>query len=144
MENVSPAVFKLDRFQIPYFSFREPTDNFVNLNVQFNPSGIYNTEVGEYKLTLNFKAIASSEQEKKEYTEVVELNLEAYFAFDDKPKHEEIPAFFYANSLAIVFPFIRSFVSSMTLQAGMKLINLPLLNLSPLTEELKKNTTVLN
>ena len=53
---------------------------------------------------------------------------------------EEIPGFFYPNSLAIIFPYVRAFVSTITLQANVHPVMLPTLNLIGLTEELRSNT----
>ena len=57
---------------------------------------------------------------------------------------KDIPDFFNANSIAIVYPFIRAFVSTITLQAGLRLLVLPILNLNSLSATLKEQTTVLN
>ena len=54
----------------------------------------------------------------------------------------EIPDFFYPNSLAIIFPYIRAFVSTLTLQANVRPIVLPTVNLMGLTDMLRKETTV--
>ncbi|EXZ22215.1 pretranslocase subunit SecB family protein, partial [Bacteroides fragilis str. S13 L11] len=53
----------------------------------------------------------------------------------------EIPNFFYPNSIAILFPYVRAFVSTLTLQANIKPILLPTLNLSSLQDTLRENTT---
>ena len=55
----------------------------------------------------------------------------------------DIPEYFYPNSLAIVFPYVRAFVSTITLQANMQPVVLPTINLMGLTEELKEKTTVI-
>ena len=59
----------------------------------------------------------------------------------DKIEFNDIPGFFYPNSIAILFPYIRAFVSTLTLQANVTPIVLPTLNLTNLQEKLKKNTT---
>lgn len=56
----------------------------------------------------------------------------------------EIPDYFYANSLAIIFPYIRAFVSTITLQSNMHPIVLPTVNLMGLSEKLKRNTDVVD
>lgn len=56
----------------------------------------------------------------------------------------EIPNYFYANSLAIIFPYIRAFVSTITLQSNMHPIVLPTVNLMGLSEKLKRNTDVVD
>ena len=138
------ANFKLDRFAIPKFSFEEPESRFNIVDVIFNPSGIYNPTDGEYKLTMGFSATASTESDQKEYREIIKGGLEAYFEFEKNTEYKNIPDFFYPNSIAIVYPFIRAFVSTITLQAGLRLLVLPILNLNSLSDTLKSQTTVLN
>jgi len=74
----------------------------------------------------------------------VRVNCKAIFDFDDDAKEAGIPDYFYKNSIAIVYPFIRSFISSLTLQANVKLILLPTMNLSSLEAPLKENTTFID
>lgn len=72
--------------------------------------------------------------------EVVSVNCVALYMFKGVNSIEEIPAFFYNNAIAILFPYIRAFVSTVTLQANIKPILLPTLNLSDLQDRLKENT----
>ena len=75
-------------------------------------------------------------------TIIVEVSCIAQFSFMDRIKFEEIPDFFYPNSLAILFPYIRAFVSTLSLQANSSPMILPTMNLMGLTEELRDNTSV--
>jgi len=54
---------------------------------------------------------------------------------------EDIPDFFYKNSIAILFPYLRAYLSLVTTQANVPGIILPTYNLSGLEEELRSNTT---
>ena len=47
---------------------------------------------------------------------------------------------FYKNSLAIIFPYIRAFISTLTLQSNAGLIILPTLNLTHLEKPFRENT----
>jgi preprotein translocase subunit SecB len=73
---------------------------------------------------------------------VVDVTCIASFSFDYRLPIESIPEYFYPNSLAIVFPYVRAFVSTLSLQANVHPIILPTVNLMGLTEQLKKNTIV--
>ena len=66
----------------------------------------------------------------------------AQYEFRNEIAFEQIPDFFYANSIAIIFPYIRAFISTLTLQANFVPIVLPTLNLTPLRQQLKSNTSV--
>ena len=144
MEKTQPANFRLERFTIPKFTFEEPETRFSVIDVNFNPSGIYNSKDGEFKLKIEFSAIASTETEPKDYREIIKGTLESYFLFDKGVDFKNIPDFFYPNSIAIVYPFIRAFVSTITLQAGLRLLVLPILNLNSLSSVLKQETTAIN
>ena len=49
--------------------------------------------------------------------------------------------YFYTNAPAILFPYIRAYISTLTNLSGYKPINLPTLNLTSLREDLEKNTS---
>ncbi len=108
-----------------------------NLNLQFYPEGLFDADTHQYHLHLSFRAINDNTDEDV----VVQLESIALFQMEDTvTKVEEIPSYFYANSIAIVFPYLRAFVSTLTLQSNAKPMVLPTMNLSSLEEELRRNT----
>lgn len=110
-----------------------------NLNLQFYPEGLFDADTHQYHLHLSFRAINDNSEEDV----VVQLESMALFQMEDSvSKVEEIPAYFYANSIAIVFPYLRAFVSTLTLQSNAKPMVLPTMNLSSLEAELRRNTQV--
>lgn len=64
----------------------------------------------------------------------------ATFMFKDEISFEDIPPYFFANSIVIIFPYVRAFVSTVSLQSNRPAIVLPTMNLSSLQDELKNNT----
>ena len=70
--------------------------------------------------------------------EVISVNCQAEFMFESARTLEDIPDYFYANSIAILFP------STVSLQANIPPIIIPTLNLSPLKDYLKANTIISN
>ena len=110
-----------------------------SVDFQFLPKGIYNEDTRVFCLYLNFIANADNGNNKKEI-----INIECYaeFEFNAALSLEEIPSYFYPNSIAILFPYVRSFISTITLQANMPAIILPTMNLTNLQNKLKENTTV--
>lgn len=130
-------------FRFDYYRFRKAELNFDNIKdddsdyeLAFTPSGVFNSENSEYKLTIEFSAVLSSGEK------IVSVLVDALFVFNEQISVDDIPVFFYPNSIAIVFPYIRSFVSTLTLQANMYPMVLPTMNLTGLQEELRRNTTV--
>ena len=63
------------------------------------------------------------------------------FDFENVNKIEDIPSFFYRNSIAILFPYVRAYISLVTNQANIPALVLPTMNLVSLEKPLKENTT---
>lgn len=132
---------ELARFSLLNYHFDKVSMDLRNLsakssfNIKFDPSGVFDKDKSQYWLTFKFTA-------KEDVTgrEIVSVNCVALYLFKGVNSIEEIPAFFYNNAIAILFPYIRAFVSTVTLQANIKPILLPTLNLSDLQDRLKENT----
>lgn len=132
------------RFSFKRYSFTEAhlslTDipNECGISLNFHPTGVFHCNTGIFSLTLDFTASYEKEQEKVNFAKIV---LNADFEFKDITSLGEVPDYFYPNSLAIVFPYIRAFISTLTLQANVRPIVLPTMNLSSLKLEFRNNST---
>lgn len=131
------------RFNNYYFTrakieFPTQSERNLDLNVKFIPKGefIKNDSIFNLYLTV----IISSSKDGVE-TNFVEVDCFSEFIFSEQINLCDIPGFFYPNSIAIIFPYIRAFISTLSLQANMNPIILPTMNLTSLQEELKNNTT---
>lgn len=129
-------------FRLDYYRFTKACINFdipdsVELNITLKPRGRFYERDAQYNL--EFDVVVDC---KETGTTVVEVSCEALFSFGGKISIQEIPDYFYPNSLAILFPYIRAFVSTITLQSNVRPIVLPTINLMGLTEELKEQTSV--
>ncbi|MCZ8020416.1 MAG: hypothetical protein O9302_08785 [Cyclobacteriaceae bacterium] len=139
MNEVKKASFAFKGYQVKKFSFEEPSDSSIDsFTIGFDPSGIYDPKSGLFQVNFQFKAFIKGETEQN----VVTAFLSADFQFMDNLALNEIPSYFYKNSIAIVFPYLRSFVSTLTFQANVKPMILPVLNLSDLEEPLRQNTVI--
>ncbi len=108
------------------------------LNLSFTPSGIYDKNNRIFILRFVFTATQGENN-----SIIVKIICNATFEFKESLDIDEIPEYFYPNSLAIVFPYVRAFVSSVTLQANMvSPILIPTLNLTGLQSTLKANTKI--
>lgn len=107
-------------------------------NVDVKPSGVYDETTGEYFLQFVFLGRLG----EKEGAPRVETQCKALFKFGSPLKLEDIPSYFYANSIAILFPYVRAFLSTVTLQANIQPVILPTYNLSSLKDSLIENTTL--
>lgn len=109
------------------------------LDVTFNPQGEFIQEEALYKLHLSTQIKVRCEDKE---IEMASVECVAEFRFADKVTVDQIPDFFYPNCIAILFPYIRAFVSTLTLQANIMPIVLPTMNLTSLKDKLKINTVV--
>jgi preprotein translocase subunit SecB len=77
------------------------------------------------------------------YTELpfAEILCIGIFKFENSINFEEIPDYFYRNCIAILFPYVRAYLSIVTTQANVPGIMLPTMNLSSLEKTLRQNTT---
>lgn len=134
------ADFSLNKYQFTNVELN--FDNLTernNLMLDLNPKGTFFSEKGNYELVFDFVASTMVDGEK---TVVVHVVCKAEFHFDNVHSFSDIPEYFYANSIAIIFPYVRAFISTVTLQANIAPIILPTLNLSALRDTLKVCTLV--
>lgn len=107
-----------------------------SLDLNFAPSGEYYAKEGLYMLHFVFTANHGEEERS-----LIKIVCNAVFEFKQPLDITEIPDYFFPNSLAIVFPYVRAFVSTVTLQANLSApILIPTLNLTSLQSVLKANT----
>lgn len=135
MTEAQKVPFSLEELKIPRFSYNEDNHEGDDLRVGFIPKGEYNTSKGTYKLYLDLVTKGN-----KSGDPVFQISTIAIFKFTSSIEFSEIPPYFYTNAIAIIFPYIRAFVSTLTLQANTKLLKLGLMNLTELAKPLKENT----
>lgn len=129
------AAFRLDTYHFVKASLNFDIPDNATLNIDISPRGCYSQKEARYVLDFIVKVACEENQ-----AEVVNVNCRAVFLFNEHLPIEEIPGYFYPNSLAIIFPYVRAFVSTITLQANVHPVMLPTVNLMGLTEELRSNT----
>lgn len=106
------------------------------LKIDFNPSGIFDASEKSFYLTFEVKVKDENDNQ------FVRVRCKGIFKFDKVSSFEDMPEFFYRNSIAILFPYVRAYISLVTTQANVPGIILPTLNLSGLEQELKQNTII--
>lgn len=132
------AKFRLIEYRFPTFSFNAPKpyseeEKEVSIQLKFTPQGLYIPASRLFKVIVDVQISANGESQ-------IQIRCEATFEFERELN--DLPDYFYANSIAIVYPYIRAFCSLITTQSNNTGIILPVLNLMGLGEELKQNTTV--
>lgn len=117
------------------FSFKSA---YQNVDVNIVPSGKLFTKTKSFELTLDVRVTEKESHEE----ELVRILCSAIFEFDDEVKDKEsISSYFLVNAPAIAFPYVRSYIASLTVQSGKQALLLPTYNLSPLGDTLKENLT---
>lgn len=131
------------KFQLTNYFFNKLELNFdqqtpTDININFDVKGEFDTSNSLFDLHFNFTAFPESEK-----TNVfINVNCVGTFKIEDVNSLEDIPSYFYPNAIAILFPYLRSSVSILTVQANIKAMVLPTYNLTDLGEPLRTNTTV--
>ncbi len=105
------------------------------LGISFNASGKHFVKTNIFKLFLTVNL--QTAQDKKDF---IEIETESTFAIKaELTEMEGLMKYFVTNAPALVFPYIRSYISTLTTQSGNKPILLPTMNLIGLAEQLRKN-----
>lgn len=134
--NAEKAAFSFNRYIIRKVSFLEPIENQSAVSIEFDASGEYDVSTKTYRVDLRFYAKYGEKNDKI----LIDLTAEGYFIFENEISLEEIPEYFYPNSMAILFPYLRAFVTTITAVGNAKPFILPTFNLSTLTQPLRDNT----
>lgn len=139
MIKAEPAIaFKFVKYWIPSFSYEETGNENSEYNISFEPSGEYNESLGVYLLKLNFKAHDKEDPNKL----VININGIAEFKFDKNYKFEDLPSHFFLSAIPIFFPYLRAFISTLTLHTNSNVIVLGLMNFTKMADPLKQNTSI--
>jgi preprotein translocase subunit SecB len=113
---------------------RNDSEPSKKLILGFDPKGIINKEDATFQLYLG----VNIEDENKSFN--IEIETIANFTFNSTIESDNLSKFFYVNAPALLFPYIRAYISTLTNLSGFDPINLPTLNLTKLGEDLKNNT----
>lgn len=138
MGNTKRASFSIERYYFDQVLIDMDLRNGDGLFVDFQPSGVFNKKDKTYSLSFVFSAHSSEEAAEP----FVKIKCVGVFKFNDVSSFDDIPDFFYRNSIAILFPYMRAYVSMVTIQANIQPIMLPTLNLTSLEKPLRENTSI--
>lgn len=139
MSEATKAAFRIKEYKVDQYSFQAPSDPSVEIEYDIEPSGKFISSDNEFELTL--KLIARLDNEEADT--VLSATFVSIFAFQNVNSFDDVPSYFFRNAMAILFPFMRAFASTMTLQANQQIFLLPLFNFVGLEEELKSSTKII-
>ena len=132
--NNSTFQFEGYRIQKSIIEVLELGDDDLSINFELN--GNINKAKGIYLLTLKTKI------NNKTNKILIDVTSVGKFSFPKENSLDELSGFFYTNAPAILFPYVRAYIATLTNLSGIKPINLPTLNLTDLVKILKENTTI--
>lgn len=129
-ENTKTARFRMQGYLITNTSIRL-TGNEIGEDMEFGiaPEGVFNEAEKTFLLTLNVVA------KDKEQNLDLSLTIKGMFEYDTDDMNELIP-YISMNAPAIMFPYIRAYISNITALGGTQPIILPTLNIEGVGLEL--------
>ena len=135
MDSIKNLKFRFNGFTIvkSYFECGNNADDKA-FTIAFDPKGIIDDENSIFELQFNVQITNNTK----------DINIEVHslgrFEFDKNEDMGQLNSYFYLNAPAIMFPYIRAYISSMTALSGIRTVVIPTMNLIGLQEDLKKNT----
>jgi preprotein translocase subunit SecB len=106
-----------------------------NFSISFDSKGLINRAETSFELSL------TAYIKDKEDTINIEVDIVSFFVFDSQIEKGQLDKMFFMNAPAIIFPYLRSYITTLTVLSGIDPVILPTLNLSALGKELEQNTT---
>jgi len=106
-----------------------------NFSISFDAKGVVNKTESLFELDLT--ALIKDKND----TISIEVQVVSFFVFDAQTEKSQLEKLFYMNAPAIIFPYLRSYITTLTVLSGIDPVILPTLNLSALGKELEQNTT---
>lgn len=134
MENKSSFQFKGYKIHRSLIEIIDSTAE--KLTVNFEPKGTINNSDNTFLLNLNVHIFDNDKNVN------IEVDFLGEYTFTEKD--DNFKSFLYINAPAILFPYIRSYITALTALSGISPIILPTMNLSGLKEKLEKHITEIN
>jgi preprotein translocase subunit SecB len=134
-----------DRVKFRFINFIVKESHFVlntqgeyKININIDPKGYIFQTLNQFHLELN---ITVGEEEDNFSINTTAIGI---FEFDAETDIEDYKSsYFILNAPAIMFPYVRAYISNISTQSGVFSITLPTLNLTGIAETLKNNIITL-
>jgi len=116
--------------------FNEPGKYKIDLH--FTPKGYILVNLNQFHLRLDVNIKDADDKFD------IKLSTISIFSFPEGANIEEYKqSLFVLNAPAIVFPYLRAYITSLTALSGMSTLTLPTLNMATIGEELKASLDVI-
>lgn len=129
------AAFSIINYQFDKIDLDLEQQQSNEIKLAFETQGIFLKDSKNFELIFTVKI-----KDEIGSLPFISVRCKGLFKFENINSFEEIPDFFYRNSIAILFPYVRAFLSLVTTQANVPGVILPTMNLTSLEGELRNNT----
>ena len=119
-------------FVVPRFQFEKTEIDIEKSSFEIQPQALISRKKQQFHINIELELLNKENQFILKMTSVGIFNYTAQ-------EEELLLNFMSVNGPAIVFPYIRSFISNLTSLSGFETVTLPTLNLSGFKEDLIKN-----
>lgn len=109
---------------------KDSSANHLNLKLNFQSSGLLNSTTNTFQLFLKVFVF----DENKNIN--IEVDMNGVFIYQPD---EHLENYMLQNAPALLFPYVRSYVTALTALSGISPITLPTMNLTGLFDDLKEN-----
>lgn len=96
----------------------------LEMNIEFNGNNVVNNNDLKFNLQLDSKIT------NEDNSILIEVSMVGLFEFDRDINEIQKKNFFETNAPAILFPYVRAYIGSLTALSGIRPIVLPTINLS--------------
>jgi len=131
-ENIQKSSFSFEGYKILKSSFeKKENPEGKEITLGFNPKGKIYKSQSKFELEIEFNA--------KDENDSFEVNIKATAFYTFKNVHfenNEISSIFLVNAPAILFPYIRAYISTLTALSGISPVLLPTVNLTGMKDAL--------
>lgn len=118
-------------FVVPKFQF-EKKEIEIESTFELNPQAIISRSKKQFHVNIEIELF---DKENQLFFKMISVGIFHY----DTTNEKDLLDFMSINGPAIIFPYIRSFISSFTALSGFDTVTLPTLNLSGFKEDMIKN-----
>ncbi len=133
-QNITKAPFKFNNFIIAESHIKiEPHTKAESIEIHIDPKGIIFEEKKQFEIQLMVSLKSNDNLD-------IFVKMIGLFEFKEVETLENLKSYFYVNAPAIIFPYLRSYISALTALSGCNTIILPPMNMTSLGENLEKNT----
>jgi preprotein translocase subunit SecB len=135
MEAISKFKFSNCKVERSTIEFKDIDRASSKLSIDIGVAGKDDRKNNRFSLKMDVKV---RDEEENMNINVVMIG---FFEFDHDCTEKELGMYFNTNAPAIIFPYVRAYIASLTTLSGVAPVVLPTLNVVRLAKELEENTT---